>query len=341
MTIIKVKRTMLLFVLALLATMVFGTYFASAMNENDYYMIISKCSDQRVLDIQGGVNGNGKESGRNLEIYNRNNTTNQRFKIEPAAKSGSKYYYFLRPMHSGLYLRANPAKNKKGESNVTQSRTFDRFAQWRMIQAGNDYYYFENRGNGNYLDLYYCRTNLGNNVLSVPPNRCNAQKWRVVSAGNTIEKKTISNGIYEIHSANSTSSLDLVLDVQNFSQAVGGNLQVYKNYHNTCQKFIVTYLPDKKYYTIKPYHSLKWVAAEGKATATDNVVQKNGNGSNNNQYWTLEDAGRAYGNQYYYVRCKAGNYLENTGGTRLNGNVKLNYKANGSYKQKWVFVRVG
>lgn len=284
---------------------------------NGWYMIVSGNSDDRVLDINNWSQANGG----NLETYQKNNTTNQRFYLQ---YSGG--YYTIRAQHSGKYLH----KANAGQTNDVHQWSGCGANQtlWAIESAGNGYYYIRSKC-GNYLDNSNGSTKLGNNVITYPFNGSAAQKWKFVSTSTTNnEKKSVSNGWYMIQSGNSS---DRVLDINNWSQDNGGNLETYKKNGTTNQIFYLEYHNDG-YYTIKAKHSGKYLHKANSGHA-DNVHQWAGSGAMQT-LWALEPAG----NDYYYIRSKSGNYMDNANGSTNLGNNVITYWFNGSNAQKWKFV---
>lgn len=305
-----------------------GTFFSSnvcAASSNPipdgWYMVVSGNSEDRVLDI----NGWGQNNGTNLETYYRNNTTNQRFHVVYQGNG----YYTLCAMHSGKYIHTSDERYKK--ANAHQWEGAHTNAQWAFESAGGGYYYLKNRNSGAYLDNSGGNTQPGNNVITYPFNGSNAQKWRFVSTSGTeaYEKKTIEDGDYMLESGNDCNR---VLDLHNWDQNNGGNLEIYQKNGTSNQIYHLHYM-NNGYYSIMVRHSNKYIHAQGSNSQTDNVHQWEGTGSNN-AFWSLEPAG----NNYYYLRCKSGNYLDNSGGRTNNGNNVITYNFNGSGAQKWKLI---
>ena len=142
-------------------------YAAGRLISDGYYMIQSGNSYSRVLDI----NNASLSNGGNLEIYQKNQTTNQIFYVQYRGNG----YYSIRAVHSGLYL------HRKENDNVHQWSGYSSYnAQWEMRYANNGYYYLRNRANGKYLDNSKGSTQLGNNVIVYSLNYGTNQKWRFI-----------------------------------------------------------------------------------------------------------------------------------------------------------------
>ena len=161
-----------LLLLVCFAYMLFVTPAFAASNpiSNGWYMIACGSSDDRVLDI----NNWNMNNGGNLEIYQKNGTTNQIFWVQYRNNG----YYTLEALHSGKYIHISYAGTT---ANVHQYQECEHSnAQWEIIYAGNGYYYLRNRSTGSYLDNSNGSTALGNNVISYSYNGSNAQKWKFI-----------------------------------------------------------------------------------------------------------------------------------------------------------------
>ena len=161
------------------------------------YYLQSALGNNMVADVAGGVS----DSGANVQLYEANGTTAQKFSI---AKSGS--YYTIKCIGSGKMLdvengsTASGANVQQYEANGTDSQ------KWLFIDAGNGYYYIKS-ALGNYLDVDDGGTANGTNIQVYTGNQTAAQKWKLLSAQNVtiadadttrIEKKLVKmmNGTY-------------------------------------------------------------------------------------------------------------------------------------------------
>ena len=318
----NIKKCLIMFLFMVVVTLMCSIVKAdSSPLGQGYCMIISGNSDERVLDI----NNWNQNNGGNLETYNRNNTTNQRFFLLDLHNG----YYAIGVYHSHKYL--HKSDEALVSANVHQWDGYSNYnAQWKLINAGNGYYYIKCRNGGGYLDNSGGRTSPGNNVITYSFNGTAAQKWRFVSTATTSgEKRSIADGWYMIESGNSSNR---VLDINNWNMNNGGNLETYQKNNTTNQQFYVKYMGNG-YYSIQANHSKKYIHAQGSNSTPDNVHQWDGNSSYNAQ-WCIEPAG----NGYYYLRCRSGNYLDNSNNSTALGNNVITYYYNGTNAQRWKFV---
>ena len=289
---------------------------------NGWYMLESGNSGDRVLDI----NNWNMNNGGNLELYKKNNTTNQRFYLQYLNNG----YYSIRTLHSGRYLHVANENNK--ESNVHQWEGGNHEnAQWALKSAGNGYYYLQSRSNGSYLDNSNGSTGLGNNVRTYPFNGTNAQKWKLLTTSNTNDEiRTLSDGWYEVQCGNNNS---YVWAISGASGQNDANLIIQKRNGSNNQKFYVRYL-NNGFYAIMAGHSNKYLHKQN-GGQTDNVVQYTGYSTEAiHTQWTIINAG----NGYYFVRSKAGNFADNMSGSVSDGNRVWTYVYNASAAQMWKFV---
>lgn len=178
----------------LLPCMHIQTFAATQIIKNGYYMIQSGNSSSKVLDI----NNWNLNNGGNLEIYQKNKTTNQIYYIQYVKTEWNwnwvqnTQYYTIRCLHSGRYIHT--ADGRYTNSNVHQwdGCNTDN-ALWGIRSAENGFYYFMNKASGACLDNSGGNTTNGNNVITYPWNKSYAQKWMPVSVSKPTFAGHISN----------------------------------------------------------------------------------------------------------------------------------------------------
>ena len=147
--------------------------YASLEIEEGTYIFHSALSEKCVLDISCG----STENGGNVQIYTPNNTSAQKFTVEPVADG----YYKITSEISGKVLDVACGSNSAG-TNVWQYDWNGSDAQlWRFIDAGAGNYYIQSRL-GTVLDVWGASTVAGTNVHAYTLNKTNAQKWTLESA---------------------------------------------------------------------------------------------------------------------------------------------------------------
>ena len=298
---------------------------ASRTLSDGWYMIASGNNKNMVLDI----NNWNKNNGGNLEIYAKNQTTNQIFYLQ---YSGG--YYSIKALHSSKYLHI--ANSDDATSNVHQwsGKNHDN-ARWEItLSDDGTSYHLRNKMNGSYLDNSGGRATDGNNVITYPFNGSDAQRWTFLSTTNgSDERHTLADGWYEVGSGNNTG---YVWDINSGSQAEDANLEIYPRHGGDNQKFYLRYLGNG-YYAIMAGCSGKYLHKQS-AGMTENVVQYSGYSASSVQtQWAIRSAGGGF----YYVRSKAGNYIDNSNGAVRKANNVITYNFNATNAQKWKFVKVG
>lgn len=289
---------------------------------NGWYMVVSGNNDDYVLDIHE----DSRSNGGNVEIYAKKNYRNQRFYF----KYLNNGYYSIKVHNAKKYIHISDENNSI--CNVHQwSGYSNKNAQWKIIDAGNGYYYFQNRGNGSYLDNSNGNIRNGNNVIAYPFNGSSAQKWRFLSTNSSSsEKKSVKEGWYLLESG---SGKDYVVTVHGNGENNGTNVEIDNNRYKENQFFYLEYTGDG-YYTMKAGHSSKYIHAASGNKTPGNVHQWDDHSSYNCQ-WCFEPAG----NNYYYIRCRNGNYLDNSNNIATSGNNVITYNFNKTNAQKWRLLK--
>ena len=138
---------------------------------NETYTISSSLRKNKVLDIAGASN----ENEANLQLWNKNNTNAQKFKITYVGEG----YYEIEACCSGKVLDVAGAENKCG-ANVWQYEKNNTDAQkWFIKSTDNGYYYIVSKCNGLYLDVSGAKTRRGTNIHVWDFNGSKAQKFKI------------------------------------------------------------------------------------------------------------------------------------------------------------------
>lgn len=134
------------------------------------YVIATKLNQNYALDIDGV----GKSNGDNLQLWERNNTPAQSFKV---MHLGDGYYRIVNT-NSGKAIDAEWGGTESG-TNVWQYDINDTPAQiWKIVSAGNNSYYIINKESGLYLDVDNAYADSGTNVKLFDRNDTyDAQRW--------------------------------------------------------------------------------------------------------------------------------------------------------------------
>lgn len=291
--------------------------------EDGIYYIASKVNNNQVIDIKNGSTLNGA----NVQLYAKNNTNAQKYKVTYNASSKT---YTIQNLASGKMLDVASGKYKAG-ANVHQWEANGSSAQkWSfkknydgsitLIAAGNDMYA---------LDLKNGSTKNSTNVQLYYENGTNAQKWDFIPTVASTPNKTIPNGTYTIVSKLGKNK---VVDIANGSKDNKANARLWDGNGTSAQKYVFTY-DNNGYYTIKNQKSGKFLDAQNGSTKNGtNVWQYAGNNSDA-QKWKIT---QYTDGSYKITNKKSGKVLDVKNGSSKNGaNIQL-WTANNSTAQKWL-----
>lgn len=207
----RLLLTRVLVLCMLLPCMHVQTFAATQTLKNGYYMIQSGNSSSKVLDI----NNWNINNGGNLEIYQKNQTTNQIYYIQYVKTAWNwkwmRYtqYYSIRCLHSGKYLHTSDQRYTNANVHQWDGRNTDN-ALWGIMSAGNGFYFFMNKASGACLDNSGGKAVNGNNVITYSWNRSNAQRWKPISVkkpnfGGNIDNYVAMGGNYSTSNTKTVS----------------------------------------------------------------------------------------------------------------------------------------
>lgn len=182
---------------------------------------------------------------------------------------------------------------------------------------------------GGYVSMKYCSFV---SVSNLAPFTTNTSNNNNSATTNKNYSTPLTNGMgYYLSPACATSS---VLDVAGAKTGNGTNIQIWKYYGSTHQKFHGIYVGNG-YYVFKDSNSKKVIDVSGGVVANGTNIQLYEYNGSAAQMWRLYSAG----NGYFYIQSKLNSsyYLDVSGANSGNGtNVQL-YKGNSSSAQKFKF----
>lgn len=146
------------------------------------YTIHSAWDNNKVLDIQG----DSKESGANIQLYESLNNTVQQFRI----KAGDGYY-FIQSVYSDKWLDISSPAWVSGQNVQLFGSNSTEDERWIFENAGSGYVYIRNVY-GNYLDLKGDSSANNTNVQVYWRKEGNSQRWKLVPV--TVNVSFDSNG---------------------------------------------------------------------------------------------------------------------------------------------------
>lgn len=288
--------------------------------EEKIYNISSGISFNKVIDIHRA----SKEDGANVEIFDRNNQANQKFKLQYDGQG----YYKIVATNSGKVLTVYKSLITVG-TNVEQAEDLDLDSQkWVIRSAGDGYYYIISKCNGLYLDIEGGAS--GSNLEVYTPKDKPWQKFKFYDTEVEVEK-TVEPGNYMITTALNKSK---VIDIEGNVISNGANVDIWENKNGNHQKFILTYLEDG-YYTIKAFNSNKVLTIQNDSRFSGaNVVQEFYRESDS-QKWAIISLGNGY---YSFISKSSGLALDINGGNTKDGSNLEVYERHEGENQKFQLI---
>lgn len=290
--------------------------------EEGIYEIYTCSYGTKVVDVYGASDSNGA----NVQVYERGNSNNQKFKV---IQNNDGTYTFI-AMHSNKALDVEAAGMSNG-TNVWQYKQNGSDAQkWYLKSCGNGYYNIISKLNGLYLDILGGKETDWQNIQVYAGNNSNAQKFKLTKILNTSGTKTIEDGVYKIYSKVADNR---VLEVANSSISNGATLKTAISSNKANQKFKISYNNDGTY-SITLLHSGKAMDVQAASGKNGTLVQQYQNNGSNAQKWIIT---KNDDNTYSIISKCNGLVLDIYAGSTSIGAKVQTYHLNGSNAQKFTF----
>ena len=329
----KIKKIIIIAFILFLFLMLINfkkSYAISRVVDDGTYYIVSAIDSNYVLDIAAA----SREDRANVQIWQRANVSQQRFKIEYLNNG----YYKITSENSGKVLDVNNGGNYDGV-NVQQFSYNGTDAQlWQIKDVGNGCYSFISKCNGKYLDVLSGIAENGRNVETYSSTNTNAQKFKLEKyqnggsnnpSGNTeTPKKTIDNGTYVFKSAINNN---YVLDIAAASKNDRANVQIWQNANASQQRFKIEYL-NNGYYKITSENSGKVLDVNNGGNYDGVNVQQFSYNGTDAQLWQIKDVGNGC---YSFISKCNGKYLDVLSGIAENGRNVETYSSTNTNAQKF------
>lgn len=276
--------------------------------EDGVYTISSSMNKDMVLNIEGG----SEENYANVNLYNNNNSAEQRFEITYVGDG----YYKIIAEHSDKSLDVFSALTAPG-TNLQQYAWNNSNAQlWKFVDAGNGTYYIRSRL-GTVIDLEAGQPLSGANVCMDNMNGEASQKWNVAES----DYRPVEDGQYYI--SNMGSPYNVIYDNN-------GNIQLGMYTGGKGQLFDISYV-DHGYYRITSVTTSKVLDVKNASTAAGaDLWTYAWNGSDAQLWKFVENSDGSY-----QIESKLGTVIDITSGVIVPGTNIQMYTANGSAAQKW------
>ena len=302
---------------------------------NGNYMIVSAMSSNLHLDVAGA----GTADGTNVQLYYRNYSRAQSWKVTKTSKG-----YEILSRWLGKALDAEASSGVHSGSNVMIYRDHDGTNQrWTLVDTGETMkvdgtayplYYVYNYGTSLVMDGEGATATAGTNVFMCTLNKGSNQKWAFVPI-----PKICSGGVYELRSLMAPTKL--TLDVNGLYKANGTNVMICDINHGNNQKFYFTNEGDG--WSLRDINSGKYVDVTGGAvTVSGTNVQLYEDNDTRAQRWAVTEFGtkKINGTECAVVRLGAGNkntcVMDSYGNVARSGSNVMICTPNEGDNQKWV-----
>ena len=266
-------------------------------------VVLQNVATGKVLDVEGG----GSSNGTNVQVYERNSSSAQKFVFEPTELVKTATYVFHSGANYGQVIDLNNASTQDGATVTTWTSNNGGNQKWNLSGNGDGTYRISNAANGKVLDVSGGTVSDGARVVQYSWHNGLNQKWYVV-----YDKE--GGFVFE-----SAQNRDVVLAVGSPAPSNGASIRVEKKTGVANQRFCLeqtVYTPpmpsDRQVMQnrIWGYGSgTQWLIGVDRSTHRVGVFR----GSANN--WTLQ----------YWWSCVTGapgtptitGYYRTTGGKRM------------------------
>lgn len=292
------------------------------------YEICSAKNNSYGFDVYGG----STSSGANIQLYKRNGSKAQTFKI----KNDSNGYVTITNVKSGKALDLYGGTVKNSQNIWQYSLNGSRAQKW-IIKKNSSGYTIISALDPNYvIDLCGGTTRSGANIQLYTDNDTIAQQWqfnKVVTEQEKLDqlaaqnKNMMNDGVYYIKNRD----VRFALDVSGGSAYSGANVQLYSLNKTDAQKWLVSH-DSKGYVSFKNVNSGMYLTATSSGNSANVNQQSPSNGYD--QKWII--AFDSNQNIKIISALHSSRVLDVYGGKISNGsNIQL-YTSNNSAAQKWV-----
>ncbi len=266
-------------------------------------VVLQNVATGKVLDVEGGSGSNGT----NVQVYERNNSSAQKFVFEPTELVKTATYIFRSGANYGQVIDLNNASTQDGATITTWASNNGGNQKWNLSGNGDGTYRISNAANGKVLDVSGGTVSDGARVVQYSWHNGLNQKWYVVYD---------RDGGFVFESA---QNRDVVLAVGSPSPSDGASIRVEEKTGAANQRFCLeqtVYTPpmpsDRQAMQNKIWgygSGTQWLIGVDRSTHRVGVFR----GSANN--WTLQ----------YWWSCVTGapgtptitGYYRTTGGKRM------------------------
>lgn len=305
----------------------------AAQNKNTLadgvYEICSVKNSNYALDVNSASTSNGA----NVQLYLRNGTQAQAFKVS----HDSQGFVTFTNINSGKVIDLDGAITKNGRNIHQYASNGTRAQKWIVQQSGSGYSIVSAIDTSFALDIRNGFVYSGSNIQLYKSNNTAAQQWtfnkyvtereRCDSYANQ-NKGRMPDGVYYIKNQN----VGYALDVADGSLYAGANVQLYSLNRTNAQKWKITH-DSTGYVSFQNVGSGMYLTASGSGR-TANVYQQRQTNDYNQKWIVMFD-----NNQNLRIVSALNSTMVldvKDGKIRRCSNIQL-YTSNNSNAQKWVF----
>lgn len=305
----------------------------AAQNKNTLadgvYEICSVKNSNYALDVNSASTSNGA----NVQLYLRNGTQAQAFKVS----HDSQGFVTFTNINSGKVIDLDGAITKNGRNIHQYASNGTRAQKWIVQQSGSGYSIVSAIDTGFALDIRNGFVYSGSNIQLYKSNNTAAQQWtfnKYVTERERCDsyasqnKGRMPDGVYYIKNQN----VGYALDVADGSLYAGANVQLYSLNRTNAQKWKITH-DSTGYVSFQNVGSGMYLTASGSGR-TANVYQQRQTNDYNQKWIVMFD-----NNQNLRIVSALNSTMVldvKDGKIRRCSNIQL-YTSNNSNAQKWVF----
>ena len=305
----------------------------AAQNKNTLadgvYEICSVKNGNYALD----VNSASSRNGANIQLYLRNGTQAQAFKVT----HDSQGFVTFTNVNSGKVIDLDGAITKNGRNIHQYASNGTRAQKWIVQKSGSGYAIVSAIDTSYVLDLRNGTVSSGSNIQLYQSNNTAAQQWtfskyvtdrELCDSYASQNKGRMADGVYYIKNQN----VGFALDVADGSLYGGANVQLYSLNKTNAQKWKITH-DSTGYVSFQNVGSGMYLTAGGSGRSANVYQQKQSNGYN--QKWIV----MFDNNQNLRIVSALNSTMVldvKDGKIRRCSNIQL-YTSNNTNAQKWVF----
>lgn len=305
----------------------------AAQNKNTLadgvYEINSVKNSNYTLD----VNSASTRNGANVQLYLRNGTQAQAFKVT----HDSRGFVTFTNVNSGKVIDLDGAITKNGRNIHQYASNGTRAQKWIVQKSGSGYAIVSAIDTSYVLDLRNGTVSSGSNIQLYKSNNTAAQQWtfskyvtdrELCDSYASQNKGRMADGVYYIKNQN----VGFALDVADGSLYGGANVQLYTTNRTNAQKWKITH-DSTGYVSFQNVGSGMYLTASGSGRTANVYQQKQTNGYN--QKWIV----MFDNNQNLRIVSALNSTMVldvKDGKIQRSSNIQL-YTSNNTNAQKWVF----